>query len=186
MTTASLDTIFAGLTPGVWSIDPAHSEVGFTVRHLMSKVRGSFRTFDGELTIAEHPLESSVTATIDLGSVDTRNSDRDAHLRSADFFSVEDESSMTFASKQLRQHGDDFVASGDLTINGVTRPVDLALEFHGVQDDAYGNTRAGFEATTKISRKEWGISFNVPLDGDKVMIGDTVNVTITIEAVRQS
>lgn len=186
MTISSLNSTFAGLTPGIWNIDPAHSEVGFTVRHLMSKVRGSFTTFSGEIQVAPSPLDSAVTATIDLGSVDTRNSDRDAHLRSADFFSVEKESTMTFASTALREHGDDFVATGDLTINGVTHPVELALEFNGVQDDAYGNTRAGFEATTKLSRKEWGISFNVPLDGDKVMIGDTVTVSITIEAVRQA
>jgi len=186
MTTATLETHFPGLTAGTWTIDPIHSDVGFTVRHLMSKVRGTFTSFQGELDIAENPLESSVTATIDLSSVDTRNTDRDKHLRSADFFSVDEETSMSFASSSVRYDGDDLVATGDLTIKGVSKPVDLKLEFLGVQSDPYGNTRVGFEATTTISRKDWGIVTNVPLDGDRLMIGDTVNVFIAIEAVRQA
>lgn len=186
MTTVSLETHFPGLTTGTWTIDPIHSDVGFTVRHLMSKVRGNFTSFQGELDIAENPLESSVTATIDLASVDTRNGDRDKHLRSADFFSVDEETSMSFASTSVRYDGDDLIATGDLTIKGVSKPVELRLEFLGVQNDPYGNTRAGFEATTTISRKDWGIVTNVPLDGDRLMIGDAVNVIIAIEAVRQA
>lgn len=186
MTTTTVETQFPGLVPGTWTIDPAHSEVGFTVRHLMSKVRGQFRTFEGQLHVAEEPRESSVTATIDLSSVDTRNPDRDNHLRSADFFSVEEGGSMTFTSTGVRPDGDDLTVTGDLSIKGVTKPVDLALEFLGVDKDPYGNTRAGFEATTTISRKDWGITFNIPLEGDKLVIGDSVNVVIAIEAVHQA
>ena len=186
MTTTTTDVQFPGLVAGTWTVDQAHSEVGFTVRHLMSKVRGLFTTFEGELRISENPLESTAHATIDLSSVDTRNKERDNHLRSSDFFSVNEGSSMTFTTTGLSLAGNDIQATGDLTIKGVTRPVTLAVEFLGVDVDAYGNTRVGLEATTTISRKEWGISFNVPLEGDRLMIGDTVNVIIAVEAVRRT
>ncbi len=186
MTVTISDVRLEGLTPGTWTIDPTHSEVGFTVRHLMSKVRGQFTAFDGEIHIAENPVESSARATIDLSSVDTRNADRDTHLRSSDFFSVDEGAVMAFASTGVSTHGESMTLTGDLTIKGVTKGVDLAVEFLGVQNDPYGNTRVGFEASTKISRKEWGITFNIPLEGDKLMIGDTVNVVIAVEAVRQA
>lgn len=183
-TTDKLD--FAGLVPGTWTIDPAHSEIGFTVRHLMAKVRGLFTKFEGEIRIAGNPVDSTAHATIDLSSVDTRNADRDNHLRSSDFFSVEEGATMTFDTTGVSRSGDKIVATGDLTIKGVTKPVELDVEFLGVDQDPYGNTRAGFEATTTISRKEWGVSFNVPLEGDKLMIGDSVHVLIGIEAVLQA
>jgi polyisoprenoid-binding protein YceI len=186
MTTTTTDVQFPDLVAGTWTVDQAHSEVGFTVRHLMSKVRGLFTTFEGELRISENPLESTAHATIDLSSVDTRNNDRDNHLRSSDFFSVDEGSSMTFTTTGLSLAGNDIQATGDLTIKGVTKPVTLAVEFLGVDVDAYGNTRVGLEATTTISRKEWGIRFNVPLEGDRLMIGDAVNVIIAVEAVRQA
>ncbi len=186
MTTTLPDVRFPDLTAGTWTIDPTHSEVGFTVRHLMSKVRGLFTSFEGNLEITENPFDSKATATVDLASVDTRNQDRDAHLRSADFFSVEQGASMTFTTTALSTHGDQLQATGDLTINGVTKPVTLDVDFLGVQSDPWGNTRLGLEATTKISRKDWGISFNIPLEGDKLVIGDTVNVVIAVEAVRQA
>lgn len=185
-TTTLAGTAFPGLVPGTWVIDPTHSEVGFTVRHLMSKVRGHFRDFEGSLTIADNPLESAAHASVELSSVDTRNADRDAHLRSADFFSVETSPKMTFQTTSLRRDGDDHVATGALTIRDITKPVELAVEFLGVEQDHYGNTRAGFEATTQISRKDWGIAFNIPLDGDKMMIGDKVNIVLTVEAVHQA
>ena len=177
---------FEGLKAGTWTIDASHSEVGFTVRHLMSKVRGQFRTFEGTLTVADNPLESSVTATIDLSSVDTRNEQRDDHLRSNDFFSVENSSTMTFESTAIVDRDGELVARGNLTIKDVTKPVDLSLDFLGVGDDPWGGTRAGFEGTTTISRKEWGVDFNIPLEGDKLMIGDKVNVVIAVEAVHQA
>ena len=177
---------FEGLKAGTWTIDASHSEVGFTVRHLMSKVRGQFRTFEGTLTVADNPLESSVTATIDLSSVDTRNEQRDDHLRSNDFFSVEDSQTMTFESTEIVDRNGELVARGNLTIKDVTKPVDLSLDFLGVGNDPWGGTRAGFEGTTTISRKEWGVDFNIPLEGDKLMIGDKVNVVIAVEAVHQA
>jgi polyisoprenoid-binding protein YceI len=185
MTSPTL-TKFEGLTSGSWDIDASHSEVGFTVRHLMSKVRGQFREFQGALVIADNPLESSVTATVDLSSVDTGNDDRDNHLRSSDFFSVEDHPTMTFQSTSVREEHGDLIATGDLTINEATKPVDLRLEYLGAGSDPWGNKRIGFEATTTISRKDWGVTFNVPLEGDKVMIGDKVAIVIAIEAVLQA
>jgi len=177
---------FEGLKAGTWTIDASHSEVGFTVRHLMSKVRGQFRTFEGTLTVADNPLESSVTATIDLSSVDTRNEQRDDHLRSNDFFSVEDSSTMTFESTEILDRDGELVARGNLTINDVTKPIDLTLDYLGVGTDPWGGSRVGFEGSTSLSRKEWGIDFNIPLEGDKLMIGDKVNVVIAVEAVHQA
>ncbi len=180
------DTQFEGLTAGTWGIDASHSEVGFTVRHIMSKVRGQFREFEGELVIADDALSSSVTATIDLSSVDTRNDDRDIHLRSSDFFSVESHPKMTFRSTSVREEHGDLVASGDLTVKDITKPVDLKLEYLGAGSDPWGNNRVGFEATTTISRKDWGVTFNIPLEGDKMVIGDKVSIVIAIEAVLQA
>ena len=186
MTATTPDVQLEGLVPGTWTIDTTHSEVGFTVRHLMSKVRGHFATFEGEIHVGEQPGESSARATIDLASVDTRNTDRDTHLRSSDFFGVEDGSTMTFVSTGLSLDGGAYLLTGDLTINGTTKPVELDVDFLGIGTDPWGNLRAGFEATTKISRKDWGISFNIPLEGDKLMIGDTVNIAISVEAVHQA
>ncbi len=177
---------FEGLKAGTWTIDASHSEVGFTVRHLMSKVRGQFRTFEGTLTVADNPLESSVTATIDLSSVDTRNEQRDNHLRSNDFFSVENSSTMTFESTEIIDRDGELVARGNLTIKDVTKPIDLTLDYLGVGTDPWGGSRVGFEGSTSLSRKEWGIDFNIPLEGDKLMIGDKVNVVIAVEAVHQA
>ena len=177
---------FEGLKAGAETIDASHSEVGFTVRHLMSKVRGQFRTFEGTLTVADNPLESSVTATIDLSSVDTRNEQRDNHLRSNDFFSVEDSSTMTFESTEIIDRDGELVARGNLTIKDVTKPIDLTLDYLGVGTDPWGGSRVGFEGSTSLSRKEWGVDFNIPLEGDKLMIGDKVNVVIAVEAVHQA
>src|SRR4051812_44558509 len=162
---------FEGLTAGTWTIDASHSEVGFTVRHLMSKVRGQFRTFEGTLTVAENPLESSVKATIDLSSVDTRNEQRDNHLRSSDFFSVESSPTMTFESTEIIDRDGDLIARGNLTIKDVTKPIDLELDYLGAGTDPWGGNRLGFEGTATLSRKEWGVDFNIPLEGDKLMIG---------------
>ena len=175
-----------GLVPGTWTIDASHSDISFTVRHLMSKVRGQFTSFEGELNIAENQAESSAKATIQIDSIDTRNADRDAHLRSADFFSAEEHNTMTFASTGASVTDSGITVTGDLTIKGTTKSVDLAVEFLGVGADPWGNTRAGFEATTKISRKDWDVSFNIPLEGDKLVIGDTINISISVEAVLQA
>jgi polyisoprenoid-binding protein YceI len=175
------------LAAGVWTIDPTHSEVGFSVRHMMvSKVRGTFKSFDGTLTIADNPLDSRVEARIETFSVDTRDENRDNHLRSSDFFEVENYPYMTFVSTGVRPHGRDYVVTGDLTIRGVTRSLDLFLEFNGVSPDPWGGTRAGFSASTEISRADFGISFNIPIDGGGVVVGDRIKISLEIEAVLQS
>ncbi len=172
---------------GTWTIDPSHSEVGFTVRHLMvAKVRGTFESFSGTLTIGEDPLSSTVEAEIDLTSINTRDEQRDGHLRSADFFDVESHRAMTFRSTGIKANGDDYVVLGDLTVKGTTRPVELDLEFNGVHPDPWGGTRAGFSAETELSRKEFGVDFEVPMDGPGVVVGDKVKVMLEVEAVLQA
>jgi polyisoprenoid-binding protein YceI len=169
---------------GTWTIDPSHSEVGFTVRHLMvSKVRGNFETFEGTIHIAEDPLESTVTAEVDLSSINTRDPQRDAHLRSADFFETDRFPKLTFTSTSVEPAGGDFKVTGDLTIKGTTRPVVLDLEFNGVHPDPWGGTRAGFSATTEISRKDFGVDFEIPMDGGGVVVGDRIKIGLEVEAV---
>ncbi|MGH3358351.1 MAG: YceI family protein [Nocardioidaceae bacterium] len=175
----------ADITAGTWKIDPTHSEVGFTVRHLMSKVRGKFEEFEGEIVTDENGLGSQANAKIVLSSVNTGTADRDNHLRSSDFFSVENHPVMTFASTGVRDKGDTFVVLGDLTIKDTTKPVELTVEVLGEGGDPWGGTRLGLEATTEISRKEFGIDFNIPVSGDKLMIGDRVAIHLTVEAVLQ-
>jgi polyisoprenoid-binding protein YceI len=171
------------LVAGTYTIDPAHSEVTFSIRHLMSKVRGSFTDFDGELSVADDLGVSTATASIRLASVDTRNADRDAHLRSAEIFDVERYPGMSFATTGVRAHGGRYLLDGELTIKDVTRPVTLEVEFNGIGTDPWGGTRAGFTATTGLSRKDFGIEFNVPLQGDKVLLGDRVDVHLEIQAI---
>ena len=143
--TQSTVTQIPGYIAGTWDIDAAHSTVGFSVRHMMvSKVRGYFRDFSGEIVTAEDPAQSGVTATIDLGSIDTRQEQRDAHIRSADFFDVENHPQMTFRSTAVRTDGADWVVDGELSLKGNTKPVSLTLELNGFGPDAYGGTRAGF------------------------------------------
>ncbi len=177
---------FDGLVAGTYAIDPSHSEVGFTVRHLVGKVRGQFREFEGTLVISEDPLQSSATASIDLSSVDTRNNDRDDHLRSGDFFSVETHPTMTFTSRSLRRDGDTIIATGDLTIRETTKPLEIEVEFQGVGPDPWGGTRIGLEGTTTISRKDWGVDFDLPAAGELVVIGDKISIVLAVEAVLQA
>lgn len=175
------------LKAGTWKIDTAHSIVGFSVRHMMvSKVRGRFEKFDATLTVPEDPMQSSVEATIDSGSINTDNSDRDNHIRSADFFDVEKNPQFTFRSTALEAKGEEFVLKGDLSIKGNTRPVELALEFNGSTLDPYGLDRAGFSATTQISRKEFGVDIEMPMDGGGVVVGDKITIEIDAEFTRQN
>ncbi|MEV0408182.1 YceI family protein [Actinoallomurus sp. NPDC050550] len=174
-----------GLTAGTWNIDPAHSEVTFTIRHLMTKVRGSFTEFSGSVEIAEDVQASTATAEIKLGSIDTRNADRDNHVRGSDILDVENHPSMTFQTKGVRVEGDTNLVDGELTIKGISQPVTLEVEFNGVGEDPWGGTRAGFSATASINRKDWGIEFNVPLPGgQKALLGDKVDLQLEIQAVR--
>lgn len=173
-----------GLRAGTWTIDPAHSEVSFTVRHLMvSKVRGTFRTFSGSLTVDDDLAASAVTAEIDLDSIDTRDANRDNHLRSKDFFEIEQYPTMTYRSTGVRQEGGDYVVDGELTLHGVTRPVSLEIEVGGVGPDPYGGLRAGFSASTVINRNDFGVDIKMPLDGGGVVVGDKISIHLEIEAV---
>ena len=169
---------------GTWTIDPSHSEVGFSVRHLMvSKVKGTFESFSGAIEISDDPLASSVAASVDLSSINTRDEQRDGHLRSADFFEVETYPEMTFASTSVEASGSDYRVTGDLTIKGTTRSVVLDLELHGIHPDPWGGTRAGFSATTSISRKDFGVDFQIPMDGGGVVVGDKIDISLEIQAV---
>ena len=173
-----------GYVAGTWTIDPVHSEVGFTVRHMMvSKVRGKFTEFSGELVTSENPLDSRVSATIELPSIDTGNVDRDNHIRSADFFETETFKTMTYRSTGVRVDGDDYVLDGELTLKGVTRPVALKLELGGFGPDPYGGTRAGFSATGEIKRSDFGVDFNAALETGGLVVSDKVNLHLEIEAV---
>jgi len=181
MTTA---TQIPGYVVGTWDIDASHSTVGFSVRHMMvSKVRGYFTRFSGEVVTAADPAQSTVNATIDMDSIDTRQEQRDAHIRSADFFDVGNHTHMTFRSTEVRTDGADWTVIGDLTIKGITKPVELALELNGFGPDAYGGTRAGFSARTEISRKEFGVDIDMPMDGGGVVVGDKISIELEIEAV---
>jgi polyisoprenoid-binding protein YceI len=176
-----------GYVAGTWAIDPVHSEVSFVVRHMMvSKVRGRVDKFEGTITTAPNPLDSTVNASIDLSSVNTGEPNRDNHIRSADFFEVESHPHMTFRSTGVRADGGDFLLDGDLTIRGTTKPVTLKLEINGFGPDAYGGTRAGFSATTEINRSEWGVSYNGPIPGGGVAVSEKVTINLEIEGVLNS
>ncbi|WP_214408121.1 YceI family protein [Pseudonocardia lacus] len=181
-------TRIPGYVAGTWDIDPVHSDISFTVRHMMvSKVRGSFATFSGEIVTGQDLTDSRVSATIDAASITTGTQQRDDHIRSADFFEVETYPTWTFTSTAIRPDGDGYVLVGDLTLKGVTRPVELALEVNGFGPDAYGGTRAGFTATTSINRNDFGVDIKMPMDGGGVVVGEKVQITLEIEAVlRQS
>ena len=182
--TASTSVQIPGYVVGTWDIDPTHSTVGFSVRHMMvSKVRGYFRDFSGEIVTAENPAQSTVTAAIDLASIDTRQEQRDAHIRSADFFDVENHPTMTFRSTGVRTDGADWFVDGELTIKGTTKPVALALELNGFGPDAHGGYRAGFSARTEINRNDFGVDIKMPMDGGGVVVGDKITVELEIEAV---
>jgi polyisoprenoid-binding protein YceI len=150
----------------------------------MTKVRGTFTEFTGSVQIAEELSESTATAEIKMASLDTRNPDRDAHVRTADVLDVEKHPTMTFNTTGVRADGDEYYLDGDLTIKDVTRPVSLRVEYNGVGEDPWGGTRAGFSAETTINRKDWGIEFNIPLKGEKALLSDKVDIQLEVQAVR--
>ncbi len=169
---------------GTWTIDGSHSSVEFVVRHLMvSKVRGRFEDFHGEIEVGQRPEDSKVAVAISAGSVSTGDEGRDGHLRSADFFEVDTHQVMTYRSTAVKPDGDDWRLEGELTLHGVTRSVPLKLELNGFTADPYGGTRAGFSASGEISRGDFGIEFNMPMDGGGVVVGDKISIQIEIEAV---
>jgi polyisoprenoid-binding protein YceI len=180
-------TPIPGYVAGTWDIDATHSDVSFSVRHLMvSKVRGRFNGVSGRLVTGAELADSSVTAEIDVNSFDTGNAQRDEHIRSADFLHAAQFPTMSYRSVGLRWEGDDLVVDGELTLHGITRPVALTVELTGFGPDPFGGTRLGLSATTKINRKDFGIDIELPLDGGGVVIGDTVQTSLDIEAVLQN
>jgi polyisoprenoid-binding protein YceI len=173
------------LPAGTWSLDPTHTHIGFTVRHMMvAKVRGSFSDFSAEITVAENPLESSLSAVVQMASIDTGNGDRDGHLRTNDFFSIDEFPTMTLTSTSIEPTGDHHVLHADLTIKGVTKSVAFDLEFAGTGQDPWGNTKAGFSASATINRKDFGIEWNAPLETGGVLIGEQVKIEIDAELLK--
>jgi polyisoprenoid-binding protein YceI len=176
----------AQLSPGTWAIDPIHSSIGFSVRHLMvSKVRGTFDNFSGEIVVGEDG-SASVTAEIAVDSVNTNNEQRDAHLKAADFFDVEQYPTATFRSTGVRTNGDGFAVDGEFTLKGVTKAITLDLEFNGVNPGMGHGEVAGFEASVVLNRKDFGIDIDMPLETGGAVVGDKVTVTLEIEALKQA
>jgi polyisoprenoid-binding protein YceI len=172
------------LTSGTWAFDAAHSGVTFKVRHLgLTNVHGRFNGVDAWLEVGDDLAATKFGATIDIATIDTNNADRDAHLLSTDFFSADTHPTMTFTSTGIREAGsEEFEADGDLTINGVTKPVTLAIEFTGAAvHPGDGKLHSGFIATTKVLRDDFGIDFNMPLGVDKFALGKKIDVEIDVQ-----
>lgn len=171
---------------GTWKLDPAHSEVSFTVKHMkISKVRGRFEKVDATIVTGEDPKDSTIEAVIDVASVNTGQEARDNHLRTSDFFLAEEHPQLTFRSTAIETDGDDFSVDGDLTLRGVTRPVSLKGEFGGVVTDGYGQTKAGATASTKINRHDFGVSWNAALEAGGFTLGDDVTINLDLQVVLQ-
>lgn len=172
---------------GTWKLDPAHGELTFTVRHLMiTKVRGKFDRFDVTVVTSEDPYASTVEATIDVASVNTNQEQRDNHLRTSDFFLVEEHPTATFVSTSVAGTPDAFTVTGDLTLRGVTKTIVLNGEFDGTITDPYGNTRAGVSGKTVINRHDWGVSWNAALEAGGATLGDDVTLEFALELILQS
>ena len=174
---------------GTYTIDPSQSRMGFVARHAMvTKVRGSFNEFEGSGHFdAEDPSRSHLQLTIQAASIDTRNADRDAHLRSNDFFDMETYPTITFVSTGVTRTGDgEYRVTGDLTIKGVSRPVTVELEYTGTAVDPFGNQRIGFEGTTTVNRKDWGVNWNAALEAGGVLVSEKVTLEFDVSAIRSA
>jgi polyisoprenoid-binding protein YceI len=185
MTTVATD--FRTLT-GTYTLDVAHSRVGFVARHAMvTKVRGAFNEFTGEAVVdGADPAKSTVSVSVDVASIDTRNSMRDDHLRTNDFLDIESFPKLTFVSTAVAHlGGNDFEVTGDLTIKGVTKSVTLPLEFQGSATDPFGNERIGFEGSTSIQRSDFGITYNAALETGGVLVSDKIVLEFEISAIKQ-
>lgn len=188
MTTATASTTLTGLT-GNYLIDPAHSRIGFVARHAMvTKVRGSFNEFEGNGIIDEADVANSrLELKIQAASIDTRNPDRDAHLRSNDFLAMDRYPEITFVSTQVEPVGPNkYRVEGDLTIRGVTRPVAVDFEYTGTSVDPYGNRRVGLEGGTTINRKDWGVNWNAALEAGGMLVSEKVDLEFEVSAIRTS
>ena len=168
---------------GMWAVDASHTEVGFVARHLMvSKVRGYFKDVEGTVEVAEDITQSRVDVTAQIASVETGSADRDAHLKSEDFFDAEKFPTMRFVSTSF----DGSTLTGDLTIKDVTKSVEFDVDFGGVGQDPWGNTKAGFEATATVNRKDWGLTWNAAVEGGGVLVSDKIQITIDVQLAKQA
>lgn len=170
----------------VWNVDSTHTHVGFSVKHMMvTTVRGQFKSYRGTLQLDTEDFAKSVfEGEIDVASIDTQNADRDTHLRANDFFDAPNFPKITFTSTKITSKGDDYVVTGDLTIRGVTKPVDLEVEFAGTSKNPYGQTVAGISARATINRKDFGVSFNSLLETGGVAVGEKIKIEIDLEATQ--
>ncbi|HJD79455.1 MAG TPA: YceI family protein [Corynebacterium pollutisoli] len=173
---------------GTWVLDTAHTDIAFVARHAMvTKVRGTFDEFEGSVVVdQENPAVSVAKAVIKTASVNTGNEDRDGHVRGDDFFSVEQFPEMTFESTSFDIQGDSGTVTGDLTLKGITKPVTLDVEIFGVEEDPFGNTRVGFEASTKINRKDFGVDFQAPLGSGGVLVSEQITIQIDGSGIKQA
>lgn len=183
--TATID--IPGYKAGTWILDASHSEVGFSVRHMMiSKVRGHFNVKEATLVAPENPLEATLEAKVDASSLDTKDEGRDGHLRSADFFDVENYPEITFRSTGVRLEGGDFLVDGDLTIKDVTKPVTFDVDFGGFGTDPWGNYKAGATAKTVINREDFGLTWNAALETGGVLVGKDVTIELDLQGSVQA
>jgi polyisoprenoid-binding protein YceI len=182
----SIAETIPGYVAGTWALDPTHSDITFSVRHLaISKVRGSFEKFDVTVVTAENPAESTIVASVDVASVNTNQADRDGHLKTSDFFLVEEFPTMDFVSSAITIDGDDFKVDGSLTLRGVTKPVTLKGEIGGITTDGYGQTKAGASASVKINRLDYGVNWNAALEAGGLTLGNEVTINFEIQVVLQ-
>jgi polyisoprenoid-binding protein YceI len=184
-----MNTLAAPALTGTYAVDPTHSRIGFVARHAMvTKVRGSFNEFDGSGHFdAENPANSSLQLTIQAASIDTRNADRDAHLKSNDFFDMENHPQITFSSTAVELvDAENLRVTGDLTIKGVTKPVTVDFEYAGAAVDPYGNQRIGLEGRATVNRKDWGVNWNAALDAGGVLVSEKVTLEFEVSAIRNA
>lgn len=170
---------------GTWNLDPAHSSIEFVARHLVvTKVRGGFGKFSGTINIADNPADSTVSIEVDMASVATGSADRDDHIKSPDFFDVENHPTMTFVSTEVRDTGDGHQLVGELTVRGVTKPLALDFEYLGVMNDPWGNAKAAFSASGEVDREEWGLTWNAPLETGGVLVSKKAKIEIEVQAAK--
>lgn len=170
---------------GTYTLDPSHTQLGFVARHAMvTKVRGRFSDFEGTATTGENLENAKINIAIKAASIDTRNEDRDNHVRGGDFFDVENHPEITFESTDIAASGDTLVVTGDLTIKGTTKPVTIDFDYMGVAEDPFGNERVGLEGSVVVNRKDWNIDFDVPLKTGGLLVSEKITLEFEISAIK--